>query len=104
MAYTKFEYLDSQKLSDAANKLNTCLEEYKDAIAKISSSTNDLMATWHGSGKTAFEKDYTTIYRQLTDIGDIMYDLYGSLIDSDAIYVETDEEIAKSFTMGTMKE
>ena len=100
MAYTGVEYLDTQKLLDAANKVDACINEYKEIIKKISTATNDLIANWYGEGRREFEKDYSTISQQLTDINDIMYDLYASLVDSDATYVQTDEEIAKSLTMG----
>lgn len=100
MAYTGVEYLDTQKLLDAANKVDGCIKEYNEIIKKISTVTSDLIASWYGEGRKEFEKDYSTIYQQLTDISDIMYDLYDSLVDSDATYVQTDEEIAKGLTMG----
>ena len=95
----KVEYIESQKLIDAAKKVDSCIHKYNEVIKKISNDTRNLLESWHGDGKTAFEKDYNTIYRQLTDISDIMYDLYDSLVDADATYVLTDEQIAKSFTM-----
>lgn len=100
MSYTGVEYLDTKKLLDAANKVDSCLKEYKEIIKRISNVTNDLIGNWYGEGRKEFEKDYSTIYQSLTDISDIMYDLYDSLVDSDATYVQTDEEIAKSLTMG----
>lgn len=93
------KYLESQKLLDAANTLNSCISDYNDVISKITSKTDQLLLTWFGEGKTAFEKDYSTIYRQLEDISEVMYDLYDSLVDADATYVQTDEEIAKGMTM-----
>lgn len=93
------EYLESQKLLDAANSINECIKEYNGIIKRITNTTNDLLGSWYGEGKTEFEKDYTTIYQQLSDISDIMYDLYDALVDADATYVQTDEEIAKGITM-----
>ena len=92
-------YLESQKLLDAANTLNSCISDYNDVVGTIVTRTDQLLATWFGEGKTAFEKDYSTIYRQLEDISEVMYDLYDSLVDADATYVQNDEEIAKSMTM-----
>ena len=100
MGYAGVEYLDSQKLLDAANTVDSCISKYNEIIRTISTYTESLMSTWHGEGKTEFEKDYSTIYQQLSDISDIMYDLYDSLVGSDATYVQTDEDIAKSMTMG----
>lgn len=50
-------------------------------------------------GKNQFEKDYNTIYQQLSDIGDIMYELYDALIDAQAAYIQADEEAAKLLTI-----
>jgi len=100
MAYKGVKYLDSQKLLDAANKIDTCIKDYNEIIKRITTTTNELLSSWHGEGKTEFEKDYSTIYQQLTDISDIMYDLYDSLVDADSTYVQTDEDISKSLTMG----
>lgn len=100
MGYKGVKYLDSQKLLDAANKINGYIKEYNEIIKRISNATNDLVANWYGEGRREFEKDYSTIYQSLTDLSDIMYDLYDSLVDSDATYVQTDEEIAKGLTMG----
>lgn len=93
------QYLDTQQLLNAANQINNYLEDYKDIIKEISNTTNNLLDSWYGEGKTEFEKDYSTIYQQLSDISDIMYDLYEALVDADATYVQTDEEIGKAMMM-----
>ncbi len=100
MAYTGVEYLDTQKLLDAANTVDSCIKEYNRIVKLISTKTTELIESWYGEGRKEFEKDYSTIYQQLTDISDVMYDLYDALVDSDATYVQTDEEIAKGLTMG----
>lgn len=100
MGYDGVKYLDTQKLLDAANKVDKCIKDYNAIVARIRNSTNDLIANWYGEGRKEFEKDYSTIYQQLTDISDIMYDLYDALVDADSTYVQTDEEIAKGLTMG----
>lgn len=93
------QYLDSQVLLDAAKTVDTCLLDYTGAIKRVTNTTNDLLDTWHGEGAKEFEKDFTTIYQQLSDIGEIMSDLYQALVDADATYVKTDEQIAKGMTM-----
>jgi WXG100 family type VII secretion target len=99
MSYEGVKYLETQKLLDAANTVKDSIAEYKAIIQKIDKKTRDLLLDWYGEGKTEFEKDYSTIYKQLTDISEVMYDLYDALVDSDASYIQTDEEIAKGFTM-----
>lgn len=92
------KYLETQKLVDAANAINRHIATYNTIIRDISNITNTLLFSWHGEGKTEFEKDFSTIYQQLSDISDIMYDLYDAIVDADATYVQTDEDIAKGIT------
>lgn len=99
MGYEGVKYLESQKLLDAANSVDKCIKQYNEIIKRIEFSSRNLVANWYGEGRKEFEKDYATIYQSLTDINDIMYDLYESLVDADATYVQTDEEIAKGMTM-----
>ena len=77
----------------------TGIEEYNRIKNGVKSTTNDLFLKWQGEGKNQFEKDYNTIYQQLSDIGDIMYELYDALIDAQAAYIQADEEAAKLLTI-----
>ena len=104
MGFKGVKYLESQKLSDAAIKLENCIKDYNGIISKISLSTFNLLEIWHGEGRKEFEKDYDTICRQLTDISEIMYDLHDSLIDSDSAYMLSDNEIAKGLSMAMGEE
>ena len=51
-----------------------------------------------GEGAAQFEKDYRLIYQQLDDILDLMYDLYNGLIEAQAAYLKTDQELSKQYT------
>lgn len=95
------EFLETRYLSDAASKLASCIDQYNQVLGDIEKKTAALLIDWHGEGKTAFEKDYTTVYRQLQDISDVMYELRDQLIDAEATYIKTDEEIAKSIEVQT---
>ncbi|MGN0487682.1 MAG: WXG100 family type VII secretion target [Ruminococcus sp.] len=99
MANKGVKHIDSQKLVDAANQIDASIKDYNNVIKKISTTTTNLVSDWYGEGKTAFEKDYSTIYQQLSDVAEIMYDLYDAIVDAAATYVQTDEEIAKGLTM-----
>ncbi len=92
-------YLDTQKFNDTITTFKTGIEEYNSIKSDVEMETSKLLLTWRGKGKTQFEKDYTTIYRQLTDIADIMYELYEALIDAEAAYIEADRQHAKLMTI-----
>lgn len=92
-------YLDTQKFSDTVDTFKTGISDYNEIKSDVEKITNTLFMNWQGKGKKQFEKDYTTIYQQLTDIADIMYELYNALIDAQAAYIQADEEAAKMLTI-----
>ena len=93
------QYLDTNKFESAISAFNEGIKEYNDSKSTVERITNTLFANWQGEGKTQFEKDYTTLYRQLTDIADIMYELYDALVDAEAAYIKADEEASKLLTI-----
>lgn len=93
------DHINSQTLEDSAKILDAKIKEFDQIIADIREQTNTLLQAWHGEGKKQFELDYNTIFQQLEDVDDVMYDLYDSLVDADAEYVLADEEIAKKMTI-----
>lgn len=88
-------YLNTNKFSTTVSAFKSGIEEYNSIRLGVESTSNALFTIWEGKGKTQFEKDYTTIYQQLTDIGDIMYELYDAIIDAQAAYISADEEAGK---------
>ena len=93
------QYLDTNKFSSTIAIFKSGIEEYNRIKNGVKSTTNDLFLKWQGEGKAQFESDYYTIYQQLSDIGDIMYELYDALIDAQAAYIQADEEAAKLLTI-----
>ena len=92
-------YLDTNKFSEVVAIFKKEIETYNDIKSDVEKTTNALFLNWQGKGKTQFEKDYTTIFQQLTDIADIMYELYNALIDAQAAYIQADEDAAKMLTI-----
>lgn len=92
------KYLETQKFTDTVNTFKEGVNTYNNIKLSVERTTTSLLLTWKGEGRTQFEKDYQLIFRQLTDIGDVLYELYDSLIDAQASYVKTDEELSKQFT------
>lgn len=90
--------LDTSKMHSAILAFEGGIKDYNSIRTKVELATTELFLHWQGKGKTQFEKDYTTIYRQLTDIEDILYELYNALIDGESTYISVDQEISKKMT------
>lgn len=92
-------YLKTDDFTATVNAFKSGVNEYNSIKSEVQRITNNVLMTWKGEGRKQFEKDYAIIFRQLEDIGDIMYELYDALIEAQATYVTTDEELSKQFTM-----
>lgn len=88
-------YLESSLFADAIQSFETGVKTYSDILNTVKQATATLLLNWKGEGKTQFEKDYNTIFKQLEDIGDILYDLREALINAETEYYQTDDEVAK---------
>ena len=89
------KHLDSERFGEVIKDFENGIKEYERIIDGVKTSTTKLFLFWQGEGKKQFEKDYTKIYRQLEDVSDVLYDLRDALVDAQAAYIKTDEEIAK---------
>lgn len=92
-------HLDTKNFDSTIAAFKSGIEEYNSIKSDIEKITTTLFGGWQGKGKAQFEKDYTTIFQQLTDIADIMYELYEALIDAETAYIKADEEAAKMLTI-----
>lgn len=92
-------HIDTHKFTDTVDSFKKGVKTYAEIRTGVERTTNQLFLCWQGKGKKQFEKDYTTIYQQLTDIEDILYELYNALLDAQAAYIQADEEAAKLLTM-----
>lgn len=92
-------HLDTSKFHSTISAFKKGITEYNTIKTDVERTTNELFISWLGEGKVQFEKNYTTLYRQLTDIADIMYELYDALVEAEAAYIEADQQSAKQNTM-----
>ncbi len=90
--------LDTGKMDAAIQAFSEGVEEYNSIRTKVKLTTTNLFLSWSGKGRKAFEKDYEAIFVQLTDIEDILYELYNGLVDGLSAYISTDLELNKQLT------
>lgn len=88
-------HIDSNKFGTAIDAFTKGIKEYEDIISGVKDTTQTLSNNWKGKGYTQFQKDYITIFRQLEDISEVMYDLRDALVECQAAYITTDDQVAK---------
>ena len=89
------QFLDTNQFSETVRDISQAITKYNEIIGTVKSQTDRLRTSWEGEGETQFEKDYMTIYRQLNDISDILYELYNDIVDAQVAYLEADAATAK---------
>ena len=92
-------YLDTSGFDNAITAFRDGITEYNAIRSNVKWTTLRLFEEWQGEGKMQFEKNYNTLYMQLSDIADVMYELYNTLAESEAAYIKADEETAKMLQM-----
>lgn len=99
MAEGDVKHLYTKGLRDASAEIKSKVEEFNEAKNNIDRATRELLSTWVGEGRNSFETQYAILFRQLGDIGDELYDIYQSLVDSEATYISADEETKKQIIL-----
>lgn len=92
-------HLDTSEFQNAISAFKSGISDYNALKSEVETATNSLFTQWEGEGKVQFEKNYNTLYRQLSDIADVMYELYEALIDAEAAYIQADLDTAKMLTI-----
>lgn len=93
------EYLDISKFEGTAGVFKDGTEKFNNIKKDVKNVTTELLDRWEGEGKEQFFKDYKVLYRQLEDIGDVLYDLYDKILNAAQTYSDADDSIAKNFNV-----
>lgn len=91
-------HLETKYFSEAITKFSTGVTTYNEIKTKVQNTVSALLKTWNGEGKKQYEYDYDILYRQLEDIGDVLYELYDALVEAEAAYIKADEQLAKQMS------
>ena len=89
-------HLDTDYMETSIQDFSDGVEKYNNILSRVQTTVSTLLKTWEGDGKTKFEYDYSILYKQLEDIGDVLYEMYNNLIDAEAEYIETDNYLGKN--------
>ncbi|VYT85937.1 hypothetical protein [Clostridium tertium] len=88
--------LDTSELKEASKQIRTMIEELTNSKNDIETATTQLLSTWVGESRNAFENKYTVLNRAIIDIEETLYDFYDSLVESEAAYIEADREVSRA--------
>lgn len=92
------EYLDVSKIRTTAQAFRMNIDDFEQCVTDMKEATNDVLRNWVGKGRTQFEIQMYLMKTQLDDITEGLYDIYNTLVDSEAKYIEEDEAVARQFS------
>ena len=89
------ERLDTQGFTDAINSMRTAISSYQNARRNVINTTDPVMDTWEGKGKSQFEKVYKRLKTELEDDETNLQTIKKDLENILASYEQWDADTAK---------
>jgi len=91
------KYLYTKDIKETSIEFQNSIDDFQDAVEKVSKATTKLLSTWSGKARDIFETQYNILFGQLKDIQDTLYDIYDALVESETAYIDADEALKKEF-------
>jgi WXG100 family type VII secretion target len=99
MSSGKEETIDTEKIYATHAQIKEIVESYKTVNLEVSKITQNVKENWVGEGRNEFESQYNLLIRKVDDFGDALKDIYDALVQAEADYEATDDQIRQQFTM-----
>lgn len=91
--------IDSRTIAQAREDMYNILTGYKELKKRVDDNTTKLKQNWVGKGRNEFESQYKLLISKVSDIGDCLEDMYEGLVDAEASFADTDDQIRQNMAM-----
>lgn len=95
--------IDTDKIYQTHREIKRIVEAYKVVDKKVADITSEVNENWIGKGNNEFRTQYKLLIKKIEDFGDILEELYQGLIEAEATYEATDDDVRQDFAMSTDK-
>lgn len=82
-------------------QIKTIVDSYADCNKKVHSISATVKESWVGEGRSEFEAQYEMLLSKIDDFGDTLEDIYDALVEAQAEYQTTDDDIRQDIAMST---
>lgn len=89
--------IDTAKIFDTHSQIKMIVSEYKNVNAEVAAITQRIKENWVGKGRNEFESQYNLLIRKIDDFGDTLQEIYEALVQAEADYETSDNELKQSF-------
>ena len=91
--------INTQMIYDTHRQIKELVESYKEVNLQVSRITSEVNENWVGKGHNEFQSQYKILISKIDDFGDTLQDIYDALVEAEASYEDTDDDIRQDFAM-----
>ncbi len=91
--------IDTAMIYDTHRQVKDIVEAFKEVNLKVTHTTSEVNENWVGKGHNEFQSQYRILIKKIEDFGDTLQDIYDALVEAEAKYEETDDDIRQDFVM-----
>ena len=84
---------DANKVTAAIRVFHEHCRTFDQVSAEVLSVKNDIVKVWEGNAADMFEEKFKTVYSQVTDIGDALYEIYNMLQQAQDAFYQADDSL-----------
>ncbi len=92
-------YIDVGGITETCKAFRDDIKKFDQCVTDMDRATKEALSDWVGEGRNQFETQMRLMESQLSDISDVLYEIYEALSDAEAGYIDEDETVAKQFSM-----
>lgn len=90
-------HLDTKSFAETIAAFSGYISDFEGIVSGVRDIYKEMLGSWEGEGRRAFEKDCNQVQLNLKDLSDVMYELRDALIDAQVKFVEKDAAVSKAF-------
>jgi Uncharacterized protein conserved in bacteria len=91
--------INTSMIYDTHRQIKEIVESYKEVNLKVARITSEVNENWVGKGHNEFQSQYNLLIKKIDDFGDTLQDIYNALVEAEASYEDTDDDIRQDFAM-----
>ncbi len=91
--------IDTALIYDTHRQIKEIVDSYKEVNKRVTTITAKVKDNWVGKGRNEFESQYKLLIGKIEDFGDTLQDIYDALVEAEATYEDTDDEIRQKYVM-----
>ncbi|MCM1543139.1 MAG: WXG100 family type VII secretion target [Blautia sp.] len=91
--------IDTSVIYDVHRQIKEIVESYKEVNIRVTAITAEVNENWVGKGHNEFQSQYNLLIKKIDDFGDTLKDIYDALVEAEASYEDTDDDIRQDFAM-----